>query len=308
MGQCVTKCKNPSSSLGSKSGDKEPGGKSQGKKGGGGGHKEEPGPVCGKASGDLLANGTKKMAVAAEPTQLPAPSGDTRQEELLSNGEEFSLPRIEELFRCYKDEQDDAILEEGMERFCNDLCVDPAEFRVLVLLWKCGLAVQVCKFIVKEFVEGCKAIRADSLEGIHARFPCLLREAQAEEQFKDLYRFTFQFGLDSEEGQRSLHRDIAIALWRLVFTQNTPCILERWLDFLTENPSGVKGISRDTWNMFLNFTQVIGPDLGNYSEDEAWPSLFDTFVEWEMERRRKEERRSAAALEQLDRGSEGGGA
>lgn len=117
----------------------------------------------------------------------------------------------------------------------------------------------------------------------------MLLEAQVEEKFKDLYRFTFQFGLDSEEGQRSLHRDIAIALWRLVFTQDTPAILDCWLDFLTENPSGVKGISRDTWNMFLNFTQVIGPDLSNYSEDEAWPSLFDTFVEWEVERRKKED-------------------
>lgn len=138
-------------------------------------------------------------------------------------------------------------------------------------------------------MEGCRAIQADSLEGICSRFPYMLLEAQGEESFKDLYRFTFQFGLDAEEGQRSLQRDIAIALWRLVFTQDTPAILERWLDFLAENPSGVRGISRDTWNMFLNFTQAIGPDLSNYSEDEAWPSLFDTFVEWEMERRKKEE-------------------
>lgn len=85
-----------------------------------------------------------------------------------------------------------------------------------------------------------------------------------------------------------MHREIAIALWKLVFTQNNPPVLDQWLHFLTENPSGVKGISRDTWNMFLNFTQVIGPDLSNYSEDEAWPSLFDTFVEWEMERRKRE--------------------
>lgn len=141
----------------------------------------------------------------------------------------------------------------------------------------------------KEFVEGCKAIRADSIEGICSRFPYLLLEAQVEENFKDLYRFTFQFGLDAEEGQRSLQREIAIALWRLVFTQDMPEILEHWLDFLAENPSGIRGISRDTWNMFLNFTQAIGPDLSNYSEDEAWPSLFDTFVEWELERRRKEE-------------------
>ena len=61
------------------------------------------------------------------------------------------------------------------------------------------------------------------------------------------------------------------------------------LYFLGETPSGVRGISQDMWNIFLNFTQAIGPDLSNYSEDEAWPSLFDTFVEWEMECRKKEE-------------------
>ncbi|KAG9342860.1 hypothetical protein JZ751_015067 [Albula glossodonta] len=296
MGQCVTKCRNPSSSLGSKSGDKDPGGKSHCKKGGGGvgagGRgvcKEEAGLACAKPTADLLANGTKKME--ADNRVAPFRPEDARKEEPAAGGEEYSVPRIEELFCCYKDELDDAILEEGMERLCCDLCVDPAEFRVLVLAWKFQAAT------MREFVEGCKALRADSLEGIYARFPCMLLEVRAEDNFKDLYRFTFQFGLDSEEGQRSLHRDIAIALWRLVFTQDAPAILDCWLDFLTENPSGVKGISRDTWNMFLNFTQVIGPDLSNYSEDEAWPSLFDTFVEWEVERRRKEEeRRCAEAL------------
>ncbi|KAJ7305841.1 hypothetical protein JRQ81_010207 [Phrynocephalus forsythii] len=149
-----------------------------------------------------------------------------------------------------------------------------------------------------EFFEGCKAINADSIDGICTRFPSLLNEAKQEDKFKDLYRFTFQFGLDSEEGQRSLHREIAIALWKLVFTQNKPPILDQWLHFLNENPSGIKGISRDTWNMFLNFTQVIGPDLSNYSEDEAWPSLFDTFVEWELEWRKKEEDTKGMAASQ----------
>ncbi|KAM9837185.1 DCN1-like protein 3 [Aulostomus maculatus] len=290
MGQCVTKCKNPTSSLGSKSGDKESGSKSHHKKGGcagGGGHKEEPSAPCSKTTSEL-SNGTKALEATVETPIIPALMGEPRKEECM-DGDGLSMLHIEELFCCYKDEQDDAILEEGMERFCNDLCVDPAEFRVLVLAWKFQAAT-MCKFTRKEFVEGCKAIQADSLEGICSRFPCMLLEAQGEENFKDLYRFTFQFGLDAEEGQRSLQRDIAIALWRLVFTQDTPAILEHWLDFLAENPSGIRGISRDTWNMFLNFTQAIGPDLSNYSEDEAWPSLFDTFVEWELERRKKEER------------------
>lgn len=181
-------------------------------------------------------------------------------------------------------------------------------FLVLILTGNCDCdsdvhASRVC-ITRKEFVEGCKAIQADSLEGICSRFPCMLLEAQGEENFKDLYRFTFQFGLDAEEGQRSLQREIAIALWRLVFTQDTPPILERWLDFLSENPSGIRGISRDTWNMFLNFTQAIGPDLSNYSEDEAWPSLFDTFVEWELERRKKEEQQALTAKEEEGRCTE----
>ncbi|KAM4698543.1 DCN1-like protein 3 [Rhinophrynus dorsalis] len=283
MGQCVTKCKNPSSTLGSKNGEREsskPHKRSSS-------HKEEHMTACGKTSADILVNGTKKVDSTLEQSQTRASSVDIKKKEPGMGAEVSSVQRIEELFKRYKDEREDAILEEGMERFCNDLCVDPTEFRVLVLAWKFQAAT-MCKFTRTEFFDGCKAINADSIEGICTRFPSLLNEAKQDDKFKDLYRFTFQFGLDSEEGQRSLHREIAIALWKLVFTQNKPIILDQWLDFLTENPSGIKGISRDTWNMFLNFTQVIGPDLSNYSEDEAWPSLFDTFVEWEMERRKKE--------------------
>ncbi|KTG41702.1 hypothetical protein cypCar_00042944 [Cyprinus carpio] len=287
MGQCVTKCKNPTSSLGSKSGEKDAG-KSHGKKGGA--HKEE----VAKSSTDVIFNGTKVSEVTVEGTTAPAVSADVRREQSAQDGEGVSLARIDELFLCYKDEHEDAILEEGMERFCNDLCVDPAEFKVLVLAWKFQAAT-MCKFTRREFVDGCKAIQADSIPGICSRFSVLLEESRGEESFKDLYRFTFQFGLDAEQGQRSLQRSIAIALWRLVFTLDTPPLLEHWLDFLSENPCAVRGISRDTWNMFLNFTQSIGQDLSNYSEDEAWPSLFDSFVEWETERRRREQSDSEAA-------------
>nr|XP_033818630.1 DCN1-like protein 3 [Geotrypetes seraphini]XP_033818631.1 DCN1-like protein 3 [Geotrypetes seraphini] len=292
MGQCVTKCKNPSSTLGSKNGDRESSSKSHSKRSAG---LKDDHLGCGKASGDILVNGTKKIDTTVELSQPLVPSGDTKKNESGPDAEESSLQQIEELFRRYKDEREDAILEEGMEHFCNDLCVDPTEFKVLVLAWKFQAAT-MCKFTRTEFFDGCKAINADSLEGICARFPSLLNEAKQEDKFKDLYRFTFQFGLDSDEGQRSLHREIAIALWKLVFTQNNPPILDQWLNFLIENPSGIKGISRDTWNMFLNFTQVIGPDLSNYSEDEAWPSLFDTFVEWEMERRKTEEETKCIVL------------
>lgn len=146
MGQCVTKCKNPTSSLGSKSGDKESGSKSNKKggiAGGGGGHKEETSAPCSKATSELL-NGTKALEVTVETPVIPSVMGEPRRDESL-DGDGLSMMRIDELFCCYKDEHEDAILEEGMERFCNDLCVDPAEFRVLVLAWKFQAAT-MCKF------------------------------------------------------------------------------------------------------------------------------------------------------------------
>lgn len=141
MGQCVTKCKNPSSTLGSKNGDRDPSSKSHRR---GAGHREEQPSACGKPGGDILVNGTKKAEAATEACQLSTSSADAGREPR-SNAEESSLQRLEELFRRYKDEREDAILEEGMERFCNDLCVDPTEFRVLLLAWKFQAAT-MCKF------------------------------------------------------------------------------------------------------------------------------------------------------------------
>ena len=36
--------------------------------------------------------------------------------------------------------------------------------------------------------------------------------------------------------------------------------------------------------MFLNFCETVGHDLFVYDEDEAWPSLFHDFVEYENDK------------------------
>ncbi|KAK4874940.1 hypothetical protein RN001_014300 [Aquatica leii] len=184
------------------------------------------------------------------------------------------------LFDIYKDETEDAILAEGIEQLCKDLQVCPDEFKVLVLAWKLN-AEQMCRFTRSEFVKGLKCMRADSIKSIQTRLPEIVNEVGNDpELFKDLYRFTFKFGLDSVIGQRILPSDMAVVLWRLVFTVREPPILNRWLNFL-ENRPVIRGIPRDTWNMFLNFSEAVGNDLSSYDDNEAWPSLFDDFVEYE---------------------------
>lgn len=192
---------------------------------------------------------------------------------------EPSENKLNTLFDQYKDLHEDVILADGVERLCNDLQLSPDEFKVLVLAWKLN-AEQMCQFTRQEFVTGLKAMRVDSIRGIQARLPEIVQELMVNSNlFKDLYRFTFRFGLDVTAGQRILPADMAIVLWQLVFTIREPPLLSRWLKFLEYHH--VRGIPRDTWNMFLNFAESIGDDLGAYDDAEAWPSLFDDFVEYE---------------------------
>ncbi|XP_040159198.1 DCN1-like protein 3 [Anopheles arabiensis] len=187
---------------------------------------------------------------------------------------------LNKLFENYKDAQEDAILSEGIERLCGDLGYKPDDFAILVLAWRLD-AGQMCQFTKAEFIQGLQRMNAASIEDIRARLQQIVERLRTDgsEDFKSLYRFTFRFGL--EPGHRILSLDMAISLWRLVFTVHTPDILQRWLDFL-EQHQNIRGVPKDTWNMFLNFVETC--DIENYDDTEAWPSLFDDFVEYEQER------------------------
>jgi len=197
-----------------------------------------------------------------------------------SESKSYSEAKIVALFEKYKDSEEDSILSEGIEEFCIDLQLKPDEFKVLVLAWKFD-AEQMCRFTRSEFLCGCRALRADSCRALQARLPEVGAALAADaDTFRDLYRFTYKFGLDSASGQRLLPVEMAVSLWQLVFSQEEPPLLKKWLHFLENHPQ-VRGIPRDTWNMFLNFTTVVGTNLSQYDDTEAWPSLFDDFVEFE---------------------------
>lgn len=201
----------------------------------------------------------------------------TRQSSNSSN----KLASLEKFYLKYKDDGEDAILAQGMETFCSDLGVEPTDFIVLLIAWRFQ-ASEMCRFTREEFMNGCQRLRAHDSRSLKQRFPDLMEETKMEKNFKDLYQFTFSFGLDRSAGQRSLPIDMAIPLWELVHSQHRPAILDSWFAYLHE--SGIRFISRDTWNMFLPFVKTIKPDFSNYDDSEAWPSLFDDFVEREREK------------------------
>ncbi|XP_014663448.1 PREDICTED: DCN1-like protein 3 [Priapulus caudatus] len=235
--------------------------------------------------GDTYTNGTGNAPLGGDKQRMfPYPrippihrSGDGGKKAIVTR--DMSEARIAAIYERYRDPHEDAILSEGVERLCRDLGVQPEEFRVLVLAWKFQAAT-MCRFTRSEFASGCRRLRVDSVRGIRDRFPDMLDEVRDADAFKDLYRWTFKFGLDADVGQRVLPTDIAVSLWRLAFSQREPRILKRWLAFLERHPH-IRCIPKDTWHMFLNFTEAVGDDLSCYDDTEAWPSLFDDFVEYE---------------------------
>ena len=237
------------------------------------------------------SGGERKSAAVGHkhPAERKSATGSLDVKRTSHAGREPSDSKIHAFFEQYRDHSagdtgdDDCILADGIQQLCTDLNLQPDDFRVLLLAWKCR-AVMMCRFTRAEFIAGCRQMHVESVRGVQSRFPEMLDETRNDhDRFKDLYRWTYSFGLDAEQPQTALPTAMAVALWRLVFSQDPPPILARWLNFLDAHPA-VDFIPRDTWNIFLNFVEVIGDDLSCYDDSEAWPSLFDDFVEYENDR------------------------
>lgn len=128
---------------------------------------------------------------------------------------------------------------------------------------------------LRVFLIGLEFFRADSLEKLKSSLPKLNEELNDPAKFRDFYQFAYQYAKSAS--QRNLEIETAVAYWELIF-DNSDHRVHTWIKFLRER--GLKGVPRDTWNLYLDFLRTTDPTYSNYDCESAWPVLIDEFVDY----------------------------
>ncbi len=191
----------------------------------------------------------------------------------------LSIDRREQLFEHYSDNNHQIMSLDGILHFCTDLSIEPDSYEVLLFCFLCR-AKQMYSLTKDEFFLGLKTL------GNHVDNLLELRTSLFNYQIlsyeKEFYIWTYHYGLI--DGQRYLTTQNAISLWRLFYSKQIekPQILDQWLNYLENdiNNEIPKTISCDTWTIFPQFAKFIQLNgYESYDDNEAWPCLFDGFVE-----------------------------
>ena len=178
-------------------------------------------------------------------------------------------------YRTYAHATTGIIEEHGIERLCDDLGVHPHDVVMLILAWLMD-AKDVCSFSYSEWTRGMRKLNCKSLNTLRELLPeleLLLKESQT---LKSIFRFAFSFSKGSR--QRTLDVMVACNLLNAIFSHPycTWPLLEDFTSYLSKRRSRV--VNRDQWNNIFEFAVSIMTDFSNYSDEDAWPVMFDEYV------------------------------
>ena len=159
------------------------------------------------------------------------------------------------------------------------------DIRILVLLWKMGCREKPAQIQKQEWMQGCAQLQVDSWDKIKALVPSLDTGFLEQADFKDFYKFCFQF--NRQGTHRTLDKELVVALLQLVLKDRIPSDrLESFCQFL-EGAEQHTRITLDQWSSFLDFCYEC-EDLSTYDEStSAWPVMLDEYVEYMEELQKK---------------------
>jgi len=220
--------------------------------------------------------------------------------------------RLTTLFEQYKENDGDDIAIDGTIKLCEDLSVDPEDVVLLAIAYELK-SPRIGEWNRKGWMDGWKALGCDSISSMRDIVPKLRDKMSSDPAYyKKIYNYTFEFA--KAQGQRSVATESAIEFWNLLlphglkgkalshvnsvsagsdgeYDDDDDVDMDDsneagwnseytawWFEYLTTK--GVKGVSKDTWTMFLEFVRIIDSKFEKYDLEAAWPSSIDDFVDF----------------------------
>lgn len=212
-----------------------------------------------------------------------------------SAGSDKTVKNLGNMFDHYAGKGKEQMDFDATQAWANDLAVELDDV-VLLAIAELTKAPTMGYFDRKEWVEGWKSLKKDSIELQKNHLASMRKQLQTDhEYFTKVYNFCFDYA--KESGQKSLSLDIAASLWPLLFASAPPTMFEHDSAYSPTNPSqqteyleafttflrtekNGRSVSKDVWQLFLEFSLATDPKFEKYDPDAAWPSLIDEFVEY----------------------------
>uniref|UniRef100_A0A2K6S580 DCN1-like protein n=1 Tax=Saimiri boliviensis boliviensis TaxID=39432 RepID=A0A2K6S580_SAIBB len=170
---------------------------------------------------------------------------------------------------------DEVVGPEGMEKFCEDIGVEPENIMMLVLAWKLEAESMGFFFTKEEWLKGMTSLPCDCTEKLQNEVDFL------RSQLNDISSFKNAFDVARDKDQRSLDIDTAKSMLALLLGRTWPLFSVFYQDL---EQSKYRVMNKDQWYNVLEFSRTVHADLSNYDEDGAWPVVLAEFVEWQKVR------------------------
>jgi len=226
----------------------------------------------------------RRVEDLSERERIERLEAESREKFVASN-----LKGLEKVFKSLEDpEEDDEITDDGVEKMCSELGVDPEDPVVLVISWHMR-AENMCVYTKDEFMRGMGQMECKDLKALKKKLPELSAQMHDMEVFDAVYSWVYDFC--KESSKKSLDLDYAKGMWKVMLEGRWDLIGD-WLQFL-EDSKYDNPIKRDEWSMlrlFMDTVREIQPLMDGTAlqdDDVPWPVLIDEFVDYIQEKHKK---------------------